>query len=152
MGELYRTDLALWSAQQAEAIRAAAREGSNASVDWDNVAEEIESLGGSERRTLASHVRTVIENLMKLQASPAHDPRRRWRETISRARGDIETILTDSPSLRREVSAIVTRQTEIARRVARVALEEWDEHAAELDQLTYAADQVLGEWLPGSRP
>lgn len=150
MGELYRTDLALWSAQQAEAIRAAAREGSNAPVDWDNVAEEIESLGASERRTLGSRIRTVIEHLMKLQASPARDPRRSWRETVARARGDIETVLTDSPSLRREVSAIVARQTEPARRVVRIALEEWDEHSAELDALTYDADQVLDDWFPGS--
>ncbi|MGA9868537.1 MAG: DUF29 domain-containing protein [Acetobacteraceae bacterium] len=150
MDELYRTDLALWSAQQAAAIRAAAREGSNAPVDWDNVAEEIASLGASERRTLASHITTVIEHLMKLQASPARDPRRSWRETVARARGDIETILTDSPSLRREVSAIVMRQTESARGVVRIALEEWDEHSAELDDLSYDADQVLGDWFPGS--
>ncbi len=54
MGELYRTDLALWSAQQAEALRSAASGGGNALVDWDNVVEEIESLGASERRALGS--------------------------------------------------------------------------------------------------
>ena len=137
MGELYRTDLALWSAQQAEAIRAAAREGSNAPVDWDNVAEEIESLGASERRTLASHIRTVLEYLMKLQGSPAPDPRRRWRETITRARIEIEQILEESPSLRREVSDVIARQHRATRRIVG-------------DGLTYDADQVLGDWFPGS--
>jgi hypothetical protein len=75
MGDLYRTDLALWSAQQAHALRSAARERHNLPVDWENVAKEIESLGASERRALASQVRTVIEHLMRLEASPATDPR-----------------------------------------------------------------------------
>ena len=47
MNDLYHADLALWSAQQAKALRSAARERSNAPVDWENVAEEIESLGAS---------------------------------------------------------------------------------------------------------
>ena len=151
MGELYRTDLALWSAQQAEAIRAAAREGSNAPVDWANVAEEIESLGVSERRTLASHIRTVIEHLMKLQVSPAPNPREGWRQTTTRARVAIDEILEDSPSLRREVPDIVVRQNRAARRVVHDALKEWGEHSgAELDTLTYDTDQVLGDWFPGN--
>ena len=104
MGDLYRTDLSLWSAQQAQALRRAAREGSNAAVDWANVAEEIESLGISERRALGNHIGTVIEHLMKLQASPASRPRRGLAGTILRARGEIEKVLEDSPSLRREVA------------------------------------------------
>ena len=150
MTELYRTDLALWSAQQAEAIRAAAREGSNAPVDWANVAEEIESLGASERRTLASHIRTVIEHLMKMQASPAPDPRRGWRETITRTRVNIEEILEDSPSLRRELPDIVVRQNRAAKRVVLDGLKEWGELSTELDSLSYDVDQVLGDWFPGS--
>jgi len=37
------------SKQQAEALRAAARGGSNQQLDWENLAEEIESLGKSQR-------------------------------------------------------------------------------------------------------
>lgn len=149
MGELYRTDLSLWSAQQAQALRQAAREGSNAAVDWANVAEEIESLGISERRTLASHIDTVIEHLMKLQASPASRPRRGWIGTILRARGEIEKVLEDSPSLRREVGAIIARETT---RVAPLVAYELDRRGeaarAKLARLTYAEGQVLGPWLP----
>jgi hypothetical protein len=150
MGELYRTDLALWSAQQAEALRSAARGGSNAAVDWNNVAEEIESLGKSERRTLASHIRTVIEHLMKLQASPARNPRSSWRETVARTRADIEAILEDSPSLRRDVPEMVADQHRIARGVVREALIKWREPSKDLNSLTYDADQVLGDWFPRS--
>lgn len=149
MGELYRTDLVLWSAQQAAALRQAAREGSNAAVDWENVAEEIESLGASERRTLASHIRTVIEHLMKLEASPAPLPHAEWHETMARARTEMEVVLEDSPTLRREVPRIAEREHRAARRIVREALARWNENPAALDTLTYDADQVLGDWFPG---
>ena len=149
MGDLYRTDLALWAAQQADALRSAARERHNLPVDWENVAEEIESLGASERRALASHVRTVVEHLMKLEASPAADPRNGWIATILRARDDIEEVLRASPSLRREVAAIIERQVIQSRRVVRVELSRWGEAAGvDFDRLTYGEDQVLGDWFP----
>ncbi len=108
-------------------------------------------MGASERRTLASHIRTVIEHLMKLDASPAPQPRGGWREIIARARDDIETVLEDSPSLRRELPEIVVRQHRTARRAVSRALAEWNEDTVVLDALTYNADQVLGDWFPGSQ-
>ncbi len=148
MGDLYHTDLVLWSARQAQALRSAARERSNAPVDWENVAEEIESLGASERRTLASHVRTVIEHLMKLQVSPAGDPRGGWRSTVRRVRTDIEDILEASPSLRRDLPAIITRESARARRLVADDMADRGEDAAGLNAVTFDANHVLGSWLP----
>jgi Domain of unknown function DUF29 len=105
MGVLYDQDLVLWSEEQGRALRAAAGAGWNAPIDWENVADEIESLGRSERRALASHIALVIEHLLKLQASPATEPSRGWRDTIRRARQKVEDVLEESPSLRREVAA-----------------------------------------------
>ena len=45
---LYDQDLVAWSHQQAAALRAAARTGSDQLVDWENLAEEIEDLGRSQ--------------------------------------------------------------------------------------------------------
>ena len=42
----------------------------------------------------------VLERLIKLQASPATDPRNGWMGSIDRARGDIDRDLKDRPSLR----------------------------------------------------
>ncbi len=148
MGDLYHADFALWSAQQAQALRSAARERSNAPVDWENVAEEIEGLGASERRALASHVRTVIEHLMKLRLSPAEGPRNGWRRTIRRARADIETILEASPSLRRELPGIIGRETARARPLVADDMAEHGENPIGLDALTFDVDQVIGPWLP----
>ena len=90
MGSMYDQDLVRWSEEQARALREAAHAGWNAPIDWENVAEEIESLGRSERHALASHIALVIEHLLNLQASPATEPARGWRDTIRRARREID--------------------------------------------------------------
>jgi hypothetical protein len=46
---IYDLDFVGWTEQQAEALRTAARGGSNQVVDWQNLAEEIEGLGISQR-------------------------------------------------------------------------------------------------------
>jgi hypothetical protein len=53
---LYDEDFVAWSKQQAEALRAAARGGSNQQLDWENLAEEIGSLGKSQRSALGSQI------------------------------------------------------------------------------------------------
>jgi hypothetical protein len=149
MGDLYDQDLVLWSEEQGRALRAAAGAGWNAPIDWANVAEEIESLGRSERRALASHIAIVIEHLLKLQASPATEPARGWRDTIRRARQKIEDVLEESPSLRQEVADLVTRQTSRARALVRANFEDYGEQPLlDIAAVTYTEAQVLGDWLP----
>ena len=46
-GELYEQDFFLWTKEQAAALRLA--KNSNLPLDWENLAEEIESLGKSPR-------------------------------------------------------------------------------------------------------
>src|SRR5919202_975287 len=96
----YETDLVLWSEEQAKALREAARTMSNARIDFANVAEEIEGLGRSDRRALSARILLLLEHRMKLDASPAADPRLGWEETIVRVRGEVAELLQDSPSLR----------------------------------------------------
>ena len=72
MGGLYDEDVLLWSGRQAELLRrrAAGELVNDAELDWPNIAAEIESVGISERRVLASHIRNVLEHLIELEASP----------------------------------------------------------------------------------
>jgi hypothetical protein len=79
---LYEQDFVRWAEQQARAIRDAGNAGTNLPVDWENVAEEIDSLGRSQRTELRSRLRAIIAHLMKLEASAATEPRRGWEETI----------------------------------------------------------------------
>jgi hypothetical protein len=149
MDSLYDQDLVLWAEQQGRELRAAAGAGWNAPIDWENVAEEIETLGRSERRSLASHITNVIEHLLKLQASPIGEPTRGWRDSVRHARTEIEDVLADSPSLRREVAAVIARQVPRARAIVRANLEDHGEQPRiDLDAVSYTEQQVLGDWLP----
>ena len=93
---LYDQDFVRWTEEQAAALRRAksrfpaATGGSNLLLDWENLAEEIESLGKSDRRELRSQITRVLRHLLKLEASPAAEPRACSRATIDEARTEIE--------------------------------------------------------------
>jgi len=149
---LYETDTAAWSEHQAAALRAAALGGSNQLLDWGNLAEEIEDLAKSLRRRLRSQIARIIQHQVKLEYSPALDPRNGWRRTIRLARLDITRILDDSPSLNREIPRFIEKETAGAVQLAILDLEEH----GEIDQMelpiirntAYTEEQVLGAWFP----
>ena len=145
----YDTDLALWAENQARALRDAGHAGTNLPIDWQNVAEEIEALGKSQARELASRVRTILVHLIKLQASPATEPHGGWRETIIEQRIEIERVIEDSPSLRQAVGRVIAKEIGHARRQAAVALTEHGETPhIDPDQLSYSEAEVLEDWFP----
>ena len=149
MTSRYDEDVVLWSEEQARALRGAADAGWNAPIDWEHVAEEIEGLGISERRTLASHLAMIVEHLLKLQTSPAEQPARGWKDTIRRARRDAERLLAASPSLQREIGTMIEDETKAARALVRANLEDYDEQPlTELEQIRYTEAQMLGDWMP----
>src|SRR5438445_13470885 len=112
-----------WTEGQAAALRRvkrlAARSArrSNLPLDWENLAEEIESLGKSDRRELRSQITRVLRHLLKLEFSPVAEPRAGWRATINEARTEIEGLLEDSPSLRRETDRLLKKQRRPAARL-----------------------------------
>ena len=69
--ELYDHDFLLWTREQSKLLREAAERRVNFPLDWENLAEEIESLGKSLRSELRSRLRTIIEHLLKLEHSAA---------------------------------------------------------------------------------
>ncbi|HEY1935891.1 MAG TPA: DUF29 domain-containing protein [Acetobacteraceae bacterium] len=145
----YDDDLAVWAESQARALRDAGHAGTNLPIDWDNVAEEIESLGRSQGRELASRIRTILLHLMKLQGSPAVEPGAGWRETIQEQRSEIEAVLADSPSLRPTISSVIDRELDKAKRSAELALAGYGEQPrVDLRNLRYTAEQVMGDWFP----
>ena len=147
----YDLDIYAWSQRQGALLRrlAAGDRVNDGDLDWPNIAEEIETVGRSERAAVASHIAKIIEHLIKLEASPAIEPRNGWQSTIDRARGDVERLLEDSPSLRREVPAFVSRELPRARRFASTALTRHNEKPrVDPQTLSYSEDQVLGDWFP----
>jgi hypothetical protein len=148
--DLYELDFVRWTEEQAAALRRA--KSSNLPLDWENLAEEIESLGRSDRRQLRSQITRVLRHLLKLEVSPATEPRAGWRGTIDEARDEIEGLLEDSPSLRREVDGMLKRQIRVAAKLAADDLSQHGEPAdavwARIRKDGFTADQVLGDWFP----
>jgi hypothetical protein len=151
---LYDEDFFAWSKQQAEALRSAARGVTNQLLDWENLAEEIESLGISQRSALRSQIRRIIRHLIKLENSPAVDPRRGWEESIGDARAEIEQLMETSPSLSAGLDADITAET---RRALRLAIGDLQRHGEiedvdlpRLRNVSYTRDQILDDWFPAN--
>ena len=99
MGD-YDTDFAAWSDHQAELLRRmGAGERVNNQVDWENVAEEIETLGHSDKREIRNRLAVICEHLLKW----VHQPEQRsssWRGSVVEARQQIASLIEESPSLK----------------------------------------------------
>jgi uncharacterized protein DUF29 len=147
--QLYEEDFVRWTEQQSRALRDAAGVGTNLPLDWENLAEEIESLGRSQRHELRSRIAGILEHLLKLEHSPAADPRRGWIETIARQRSEIEPLLNESPSLRRDVARIITEEAPRVARLTTRVLRLHGENVGNLPAPNYSEEQVLGDWFPG---
>ena len=151
---LYEQDFFEWTQQQTEALRSVAA-GGNAYLDYENLIEEIESLGSALKHELASRIATIIEHLLKLEFSPAAQARSGWRSTIRRERGLIEDLLDQNPSLRARVPGDIERVwRRVTRQVAR-DLKDRAENTGSVAIMTldansrYREPEILGdEWFP----
>jgi Domain of unknown function DUF29 len=104
MSDLYDTDFYQWTKQQAAALVA----GKASELDWANLAEEIESLGKSDRREIRNRLRVLIRHLLKWQYQPElRQSGRSWRRTIWTQRERLSDVLDDSPSLRRQMPELI---------------------------------------------
>lgn len=94
VGNLYETDFHAWGRQQAQAI--AARE--IQALDLDNLIDEVESVGRSQRAAIESHLRVLIIHLLKFRCQPERATVS-WRITLRNQRLSIERLVRRSPSL-----------------------------------------------------
>lgn len=147
-GPAYDDDFYAWTQHQADVLRAMPVTDNR--FDRDNVAEEIESLGKSDRDAVRSQVRRIIEHLLKLQYSPAREPRRVWMSSIADARAQLGDKL--SATLRRDVESQLLALYEDARHQAELGVEEYDETPAANAMpasCPYSLDQILERrWYP----
>jgi hypothetical protein len=91
---LYEQDPFAWAQEQAAALRAP---GSN-SIDYENVAEEIESLGISIRRACRSQIENILEHLLKLEFIGPMEASVHWRKEVNAFRRELGRDLTPSLS------------------------------------------------------
>jgi uncharacterized protein DUF29 len=143
--QLYDQDFYAWSKAQADLLR----DGRYSELDLDHLIEEISDLGDALKRSVRNRLRTIMEHLLKLQHSPAEDPRPAWRATVRTQRIKLRDGL--NASIRREVEAELPELYADARALADGALRDHGESApAEALPRTcpYSLDQITRDWLP----
>lgn len=102
----YARDYCGWVTAQVRALRRRDAE----QIDWDNLAEEVGSLGRQEEQRLQSQLARVFEHALKLRHATrvAFDrDARAWRIGIRNARRHASKILRENPSLKRKLPAIL---------------------------------------------
>jgi hypothetical protein len=139
---LYNTDFYAWTRQQAALLQAEEFE----ELDLPNLIEELESMGNSQRTEVISRLTVLLMHLLKWQFQPEYQSRS-WANTIRVQRLDLEEVLEDNPSLRREVPTLFAKAYT---RASRKALAEIGLLRAPWpNTCPWTAEQILDEeWLP----
>lgn len=106
-------DFYAWTLQQAERLR----ELRPNSIDWENVAEEIESLGESQKQRIESNLAIILLHLLKLAHQPG-SAKGGWRSSVIEHRRRIARVVRDSPSLRRYPTTVLEEEYAAAREMA----------------------------------
>ncbi len=139
----YESDFHAWAMEQSRLLRA----GRLSEADVGNIAEEIESMGRSEKRELINRLAVLLTHLLKWQVQPALRGNS-WRLTIREQRRKIARHLEDNPSLRAGLDGTISaaygdallgaqRETGLA-------------ESAFPASCPYAVEQVVGaDFLPG---
>src|SRR5579872_5517180 len=94
----YEKDFYAWAVHNARLLRA----GKLSEIDVENIAEEIESMGKSEKRELISRLAILLSHLLKWKCQPERRSRS-WKLTIKEQRFELIDLLAESPSLKHEI-------------------------------------------------
>jgi Domain of unknown function DUF29 len=143
--ELYETDFYVWALAQADLLRARRFD----ALDLDNLIEEVEGLADTKLAAVLSNAAVVIEHLLKLQHSPATDPRNSWRASVREHRRRLW--IESTPRLTEMLGDRLPELYARARDDAAAGMRDHGEHTAAEALPTacpYTLDQVTGDWWP----
>ena len=123
MPSLYDQDFYAWANEQAALLRT----GKLSAADIEHIAEEIESMGKTEKRELVNRLAVLLLHLLKWQFQPGRRSAS-WVATITVQRDDLTDHLRDNPSLKsavdqaivdayRKAAILATGETDLPRTV-----------------------------------
>ncbi len=113
MTQLYDQDYCLWLENTVEQLKQKKLN----RIDWENLIEEIESLGKSQKNALQSNLRILLMHLLKWQYQ--RDRRSNsWSYTITEHNIRINKAFQESPSLKRYFIEIFDDCYQDARKLA----------------------------------
>jgi Domain of unknown function DUF29 len=129
-----------WAMAQAAIIRA----GRLDSIDWENVAEEIESVGRSERSQYTGHMIRILAHIIKWEVQP--DRRgMSWWLSIMNGRDDAERFLKENPSLKPIIDEIHQDALTYAKRQA---VRETDLPRALIESISPSREDAINREFP----
>ena len=140
---LYELDFYTWTQQQAAFLRS----GQWQDLDTNNLAEELEDMGRSEKRELQSRLEVLLMHLLKWEFQP-NLRSRSWRLTLKEQRLRLHRHLQENPSLRSQCGQYLEQVYPLAvvRAEQETGLETFPEHCP------YTLEQILNlEFLPGAQ-
>jgi hypothetical protein len=115
LNKLYDHDFFAWTQDQADALK---RRSVN-ELDWENLLEEVEDLGRSERRELRSRLIVLMTHVLKWELQPEMRSRS-WMATIRVQQRELHDLLGESPSLKTTLDRIWTKACQDAEDVAAI--------------------------------
>jgi hypothetical protein len=141
---LYERDFYAWALQNAALFKAKRFD----ELDFENLLEEIESMGKSEGRELNSRLEELLMHLLKWDYQPERQTRS-WKTSINKQRIGVDKVLDENPSLKHELEERFQKSYNYARRLAatetRLPLSNFPE------QCPYSLQDALNpEFLPVS--
>ena len=107
---LYDRDILLWVEDTVAKLKSHNFE----QLDLDNLIEEVEALGISQRRELRNRLTTLLEHLLKCLYVNLSNDHNGWERTIREQRRQIHFLLKDAPSLKSIWTDIFTQAWELA--------------------------------------
>lgn len=148
---LYDRDFFEWTQREAAKLRAGQAARVNLDLDFENLAEEVESMGRGQLRALESALARVVEHLLKLEFSPSEQPRRLWGVSVRIHRQNAQGELDQSPSLHRRARLSVVYRSAIL-----LVEESFIQHGEAVPEFPvecpYTLDQILDDgFLPANR-
>ncbi|PZV12081.1 MAG: DUF29 domain-containing protein [Leptolyngbya sp.] len=106
---LYESDFYAWTQKQAQLLRSAQLD----DLDLLHLAEELEDMGRSEKRELASRLEVLLMHLLKWQWQP-NLRSRSWQLTIKEQRLRLVKHLAENPSLKALLSDYLESSYQLA--------------------------------------
>ncbi|MDX5929660.1 DUF29 domain-containing protein [Acidiphilium acidophilum] len=107
---LYDRDFYAWANEQAGLLR----EGKLTQADIEHIAEEIESMGKSEKRELVSRLTILLLHLIKWQFQ-APKRSKSWQNSVEVQRISLDSHLRDNPSLKSVLDSSISEAYRVAR-------------------------------------
>ena len=99
----YDQDFYAWTLHNARLLR----QGRLSEIDAANIAEELESMGKSQKRALSNRLTVLIAHLLKWRyQAGGRSPS--WRNAITIQRIELQELLEENPSLRPTLPVVLT--------------------------------------------